>query len=256
MRLAADDKDFICKNCQYKQHQCFVCGELGSSDFSSEAEVFQCEVDDCGHFYHPKCVAELVYPDSEYEATLFELHVAAREKFTCPRHECIVCKGGEDKNDRRMQFAVCRRCPTTYHRKCLPSNIPFETKEGRNGYMQRAWDKLEGPDGSLIPLDRILIYCMKHEIKKNLETPKRNHIIFPDAKKVRVPKILLGSATEQDIPDEEEEELLDKISPEPCQSPPVQSDQNQCSCSSPFNSFAPESLFRHPHPGTCGWLGD
>ena len=39
MILAADDKDFICKNCKYKQHQCFACGKLGSSDLSSETEV-------------------------------------------------------------------------------------------------------------------------------------------------------------------------------------------------------------------------
>ena len=43
MILAADDKDFICKNCKYKQHQCFACGKLGSSDLSSEAEVGMAE---------------------------------------------------------------------------------------------------------------------------------------------------------------------------------------------------------------------
>ena len=32
-------QDFFCKNCQYKQHQCFSCGELGSSDKLSGAEV-------------------------------------------------------------------------------------------------------------------------------------------------------------------------------------------------------------------------
>ncbi|KAK3005376.1 hypothetical protein RJ639_017287 [Escallonia herrerae] len=30
---------FVCKNCQYQQHQCFTCGMLGSSDKSSGAEV-------------------------------------------------------------------------------------------------------------------------------------------------------------------------------------------------------------------------
>jgi hypothetical protein len=39
MILAADDKDFICKNCKYKQHQCFACGVLESSDLSSEPKV-------------------------------------------------------------------------------------------------------------------------------------------------------------------------------------------------------------------------
>ncbi|PKI36317.1 hypothetical protein CRG98_043282 [Punica granatum] len=31
-------QQFLCKNCEYKQHQCFVCGKLGSSDKSSGAE--------------------------------------------------------------------------------------------------------------------------------------------------------------------------------------------------------------------------
>nr|CAB3463364.1 unnamed protein product [Digitaria exilis] len=34
------EQGFICKNCQYKQHQCFACGLLGSSDdTSSQLEV-------------------------------------------------------------------------------------------------------------------------------------------------------------------------------------------------------------------------
>jgi len=37
--ILAADKDFICKNCKYQEHQCFACGKLGSSDLSSEAEV-------------------------------------------------------------------------------------------------------------------------------------------------------------------------------------------------------------------------
>ncbi|KAL6641722.1 hypothetical protein ACP70R_019903 [Stipagrostis hirtigluma subsp. patula] len=218
------EEAFICKNCKYKQHQCFVCGMLGSSDLSSGAEVYQCEHEDCGHFYHPKCVADLLYPDNE-EATLFEIQIAAGEKFTCPMHECIICKGGEDKNHEETQFAVCRRCPTAYHRKCLPSDIPFKSGRGRYGAIQRAW---EG-----ILRDRILIYCMKHQIDRDLGTPKRNHIIFP-----------------------EEEEPSDHPSPEPSQPPPSASDTNQCSCSSPIHSFAPSSLFQHPQPGSCGWLGD
>ena len=150
-------------------------------------QVFQCSHDDCAHFYHPKCIAQLLYPNSE-EATLFEVEVAAaREKFTCPVHECIECKGVENKNDRSMQFAVCRRCPTVYHRKCLPrfvfldnrhvpilcsfmfylkigpfflrfccccfcSDIIFKSRKGPNGSLQRAWD-------DILP-DRILIFCM------------------------------------------------------------------------------------------------
>lgn len=38
-QMIIDKKDFICKNCKYKQHQCSACGLLGSSDLSSGAEV-------------------------------------------------------------------------------------------------------------------------------------------------------------------------------------------------------------------------
>jgi len=31
MMLESKSSNFICKNCEYKKHQCFVCGELGSS---------------------------------------------------------------------------------------------------------------------------------------------------------------------------------------------------------------------------------
>ncbi|CAK7324563.1 unnamed protein product [Dovyalis caffra] len=40
-------KSFFCKNCKYKQHQCFACGKLGSSDKFSGAEG-------C-HFMQPFC---------------------------------------------------------------------------------------------------------------------------------------------------------------------------------------------------------
>ena len=82
-------------------------------------------------------------------------------------------------------------------------------------------------------------------------------MIFPDVKKIRVPKMIVGTRNEDDITEEEE-----PLEPEPSQSPPSESpppdasDRNQCSCSSPIDSFAPASLFMHPHPGTCGWLGD
>jgi len=70
-----------------------------------------------------------------------------------------------------LQFAVCRRCPTSYHRKCLPKKIAFEDVVSK-GIIQRAWE-------GLIP-NRILIYCLKHELDDELRTPPRNHIQFPD----------------------------------------------------------------------------
>jgi hypothetical protein len=168
------EEAFVCENCRYKRHQCFACRFLGSSDLSSpDPKVFQCGREDCGRFYHPKCVAKLLY-DGEEEATLFEHHVTAGFEFDCPMHECIVCRKVENKDVEDLQFAVCRRCPTTYHRKCLPEEILFRTqkKKGGNGPMCRAWD-------NILP-DRVLIFCMKHDIDRKLKTPARDHIVFPE----------------------------------------------------------------------------
>ncbi|KAF8677075.1 hypothetical protein HU200_046536 [Digitaria exilis] len=255
-KIINEEEGFICKNCQFKKHQCFSCGLLGSSDDTlSQPEVFQCEHGDCGRFYHPKCIAKLLYPNSE-EAILFAAEVAvAREKFTCLMHECMECKGVEDKNDRSLQFAVCRRCPTVYHRKCLPSEILFKSRKGPNDSPQRAWD-------DILP-DRIL---MKHKIVRKLLTPERNHIIFPEeANEHHVAETLEGAPMEQDAA-EETEAPHQPASSEQIQLPPpaasdqnqcpAASDQNQCPCSHFTLSFAPSSLYKEPYPGNCGWLDD
>ncbi|XP_028065711.1 protein ENHANCED DOWNY MILDEW 2-like isoform X3 [Camellia sinensis] len=164
-------QNFFCKNCQYKKHQCFACGELGSSDKLSGAEVFPCVSATCGRFYHPHCVAKLLHHGSAAEAEELQKKIAAGESFTCPIHKCSVCKLGENKMDPALQFAVCRRCPKSFHKKCLPTKIAFEDDEDQ-GIVQRAWE-------GLIP-NRILIYCLEHLIDDELCTPDRNHIKFPD----------------------------------------------------------------------------
>ncbi|KAM6581165.1 hypothetical protein CsatA_004939 [Cannabis sativa] len=135
---------YLCKNCEYKQHQCYVCGTLGSSDNCSGAEVFRCVLATCGKFYHPRCVANLLSPDDGVSAEDLEKKISNGESFTCPIHKCCVCKQGEDRKD--MRFAVCKRCPKTYHRKCLPR---------------------------------------EHEIDENIGTPLRNHVKFPIVEKMK-----------------------------------------------------------------------
>jgi hypothetical protein len=83
-------------------------------------QVFQCKHQKCGHFYHPNCVAKLLNPDSKTRAVLHGQHIAGGLEFECPMHQCKLCKEAENKDYKEMQFAVCRRCPTAYHRKCLP----------------------------------------------------------------------------------------------------------------------------------------
>ncbi|XP_075481593.1 protein ENHANCED DOWNY MILDEW 2 isoform X2 [Primulina tabacum] len=169
---ALKNVDFYCKNCEHKRHQCFACGELGSSDDSSVAEVFRCGNGACGHFYHPYCVAKLLHPGNEAAAKEQQEKISSGEQFACPVHKCSVCKGLEVRSDRELQFAICRRCPRAFHRKCLPRKIAFEKDvDMSRNTVQRAWV-------GLIP-NRILIYCLKHDIDPQLATPPRNHIKFP-----------------------------------------------------------------------------
>ncbi|KAL5223937.1 hypothetical protein ABZP36_010576 [Zizania latifolia] len=251
------DPKFVCKNCKYNQHQCFSCGLLGSSNLSSGAEVFQCEDKQCGHFYHPKCVARLLYPDSDVQALHFQQQIAEGQNFRCPMHKCHVCKGGENKYDKEMQFALCRSCPTAYHRKCLPSDIAFKSNISK-GTMTRAWD-------CILP-NQILIYCMKHEILPNLGTPERNHIVFPDAKSLLTCDPL--RAPDKDMPPDhpsskssqppQETVAPDHPSSKSSQPPQetAETGNDPCFSSNGFNSFAPKSLFPLPYPGSCGWLDD
>ncbi|KAL6010273.1 hypothetical protein ACLOJK_000704 [Asimina triloba] len=146
------------------------CESLGIS--KTQVKVFLCVSATCGNFYHPECVAKLLHPGNDDEVEVHQKKIAAGEPFTCPVHKCLRCKQGENKEVWDLQFALCRRCPTAYHRKCLPHEISFEEKEDE-GIEQRAWD-------DLIP-NRILIYCEKHMIEPDIGTPRRNHIKFPDS---------------------------------------------------------------------------
>ncbi|XP_050874338.1 protein ENHANCED DOWNY MILDEW 2 isoform X1 [Lathyrus oleraceus] len=163
--------NFYCDNCRYKKHQCFACGRLGSSDESSNPEVFPCVTANCGYYYHPECVARLLNPGIEAKQEEMRQKIAIEKTFVCPLHICSLCRKGENRNVSDLQFATCRRCPKAYHRKCLPKEISF-IFDYYMGFEQRAWDNL---------LDkRILMYCLDHEIVPELGTPARNHLIFPD----------------------------------------------------------------------------
>ncbi|XP_044426770.1 protein ENHANCED DOWNY MILDEW 2 isoform X2 [Triticum aestivum] len=166
-------KVFLCKNCEHERYQCFACHRLSSAK-TNPPEVFPCASASCGHFYHAKCVAQLLFPENEAKATEYTARIINGAKFACPVHKCDVCKYGENKEVKELQFAVCRRCPKSYHRRCLPRKIVFDDViENGVCLFQRAWD-------GLLPKNRILIYCLKHNIDPKLRTPLRDHIKFPD----------------------------------------------------------------------------
>lgn len=87
-------------------------------------QVFQCKDKQCARFYHPKCVAEVLYPDSKSRALRFGNDVASGLEFHCPMHRCSLCKEAGNRDDKDMRLAVCGRCPTAYHRTCLPRFLP------------------------------------------------------------------------------------------------------------------------------------
>uniref|UniRef100_A0ACD6AIB6 Uncharacterized protein n=1 Tax=Avena sativa TaxID=4498 RepID=A0ACD6AIB6_AVESA len=166
-------KVFLCKNCEHEKYQCFACHRLGSVR-TDPPEVFPCASASCGHFYHANCVAQLLFPENEAKATEYTTKIINGAKFACPIHRCDVCKYGENKEVMELQFAVCRRCPKSYHRRCLPRKIAFDDIiENGVCLFQRAWD-------GLLPNNRILIYCLAHYIDPKLRTAPTDHIKFPD----------------------------------------------------------------------------
>ncbi|GAU29548.1 hypothetical protein TSUD_152980, partial [Trifolium subterraneum] len=201
-------QNFYCKNCKYNKHQCFACGELGCSDKFAGAEVFKCASATCGFFYHPQCVTKLLHRVVEDVQPELVRNIASGEPFTCPAHYCCICKEMENKKEHDLHFAVCRRCPKSYHRKCLPRKIAFEDIE-EEGIVPRAWE-------GLLPNNRILIYCLKHEIDDELGTPIRDHIKFPIVKEKTKPAtkevINKNNAKLDDLPVKRPSAKLSKMS--------------------------------------------
>ncbi|XP_006644210.1 protein ENHANCED DOWNY MILDEW 2-like [Oryza brachyantha] len=203
-------KTFLCKNCEHKQHQCFTCGALESSD-GPTAKVFLCNNATCGRFYHPKCVARQLHSKNKNEASELEMKIADGLSFTCPIHWCFRCKGLEDRTQEELQFAVCRRCPKSYHRKCLPREIAFEDSENED-IVTRAWELSK----------RILIYCLDHEIDTDIDTPTRDHIKFPRVSNIGKPASLLKKSIKEVVKKKKRpfcESVPDQLLTEPGKSP-------------------------------------
>ncbi|KAF0899360.1 hypothetical protein E2562_018246, partial [Oryza meyeriana var. granulata] len=126
---------FLCENCEHNEHQCFKCGELEPS-YDPNAKVFQCNKESCGHFYHPKCIAVLLEPEDTDGACKLAERISDGMSFTCPVHWCFKCGKMEDRTQTELQFAVCRRCPRSYHTECLPRVTGTAEKEISAGTSQ------------------------------------------------------------------------------------------------------------------------
>lgn len=82
-------------------------------------QVFKCANELCEYFYHPNCVAQLLHPNDQNAALELQQTITAGDGFTCPLHKCSVCDELENPHVPDLNLAVCRRCPTAYHRSCL-----------------------------------------------------------------------------------------------------------------------------------------
>ncbi|KAF8675572.1 hypothetical protein HU200_047641 [Digitaria exilis] len=58
---------FLCWGCTNRQHRCGVCGARGVSS-EPNAQVFRCDHDTCGRFYHPVCISTQLHPGDPAEA--------------------------------------------------------------------------------------------------------------------------------------------------------------------------------------------
>ncbi|XP_066385414.1 protein ENHANCED DOWNY MILDEW 2-like [Miscanthus floridulus] len=216
--------NFICKNCEYKKHQCFVCGKLGSSEMPPGLpEVLKCQKKYRGRFYHPNCL--LKYDRSKNH-----------RDFECPLHECHSCKnkGGtiitrkQTEKEEETYLVQCRRCPVAYHRKCLPrdiSNVADDEVQRTFKIKERSQERSR---------ERLFFYCRKHEMVGKLNSATRDHLKFPES-----PAVFKFDLNEK-LPEETE-------APEPYAS----------TSSAPMESSASRPPFPCQHPaGYGGWLDD
>ncbi|BBN07343.1 hypothetical protein MPTK1_4g03050 [Marchantia polymorpha subsp. ruderalis] len=154
-----DSVSFICENCKHQKHQCFICGELGSSS-DENREVYMCHVQSCKKFYHLHCMLRIrgIAHGTHYVKQI----MTGTMKLFCPRHRCDTCKIEDVFAGKLVQ---CRRCPRAWHADCLK-----DFKKSGELESTQIWKH-----------DRFkYIYCRNHDILQELKTPKRDHVKFPD----------------------------------------------------------------------------
>ncbi|CAM0872436.1 unnamed protein product [Alopecurus aequalis] len=252
---------FLCKNCEYKQHQCVVCGDLRSSDRSSDFKyvaVFQCNKKGCKRFYHPECLDRA---DRDLNTN--------PEDFECPLHECLPCKNKGRKatpegiEETGMHLVQCRRCPKAYHRKCLP----------RRDLHSRTW-KIGDLfcDGSEKTGELTLFYCKDHKIVKRLRSATRDHLKFPGTegvengtgmtKKRSVPEGQVDAANKESDPVLENRDKIPRThkgnpAPEQAEAPQhTWVEHNAGTGSGTMESLAPNRLLSGLYPSEPGKFGN
>ncbi|PNX97000.1 ABC transporter C family member 3-like protein, partial [Trifolium pratense] len=145
------------------------CDSLGYT--ITQVNVFPCVTANCGHYYHPKCVARLLYPGTDPKQEAMRKNIATEKTFT------------------------------------LPQGLPPEMLAQGNYYMgieQRAWDDLLDKRILMYCLDHKIVLELGTPARNHLIFPdkevKRNLVSFKPLKrgfedlppnKTLVPKLIL-----------------------------------------------------------------
>jgi hypothetical protein len=91
------DEDWACEDCQKKRHRCELCDEYGIDN----EEVFCCDKEECGLFFHESCLSmqnvEIIFTEnmattiSDEQVMDGEPTNAGKPHFICPAHSCWAC---------------------------------------------------------------------------------------------------------------------------------------------------------------------
>ena len=141
-------KKWLCDDCQNGSYECSVCHNYGTlydrntgKKYNNKIHVIKCEREDCGRFYHKKCL-------QKYKANFMERHnistgeilkdaatrgkkkrkrncnASATARYECPAHMCATCGKRETLRSVHLggsaqRLYTCIHCPTSYHFNCI-----------------------------------------------------------------------------------------------------------------------------------------
>lgn len=146
--LVQSPEPFLCPNCLADEHYCFSCGELGRAG----QDVFPCLVASCGKFYHKGCIHKGVKS------------TAKNRPFICALHTCTTCNKQWDlpRSD-KGELVPCRRCPTSYHRSCIPQKL----YNWKRVWLAQYDENGKAVTGAYGHTEWSVLYCQKHKAKRD-----------------------------------------------------------------------------------------
>ena len=123
-------KKWYCNDCDSQSYECAVCHNYGArivpGGKATRDGVKKCTRDDCGRFFHPKCLQELqekfVSQISSNSILENDAQTKGFKEGECPAHTCATCGTYERMGAGRgklHRLYCCGSCPTAYHWLCI-----------------------------------------------------------------------------------------------------------------------------------------